>query len=254
MNEYRRSFAAMATIFEIIIRGDDAQHLEAVGVAVSEEIERLSLKLSRFDPQSEVSRINRHAHRGPVRIDRELFELLEECDEAQRFTGGYFDVTGGGGWNLDRSSLTVELPGPGVIIDPGGIGKGYALDRGGELIRQYGITSALLQGGTSSILAIGEDGWPVDVRHPDSPERIAANLSLRNRAFSCSAARHPGERSSDLRNPHTGQMVASDEGCFVLAQRATTAEIWSTALIVMGHESSRESVLPAELETFWIRE
>jgi FAD:protein FMN transferase len=254
MYEYRRSFAAMATIFEIILRGDDEEHLEAVSVAVSEEIERLSFKLSRFDPTSEVSRINRLAHQGPVRIDRELFSLLEECEEAQLLTGGYFDVTGGGGLRLDPANCSVELLRPESAIDPGGVGKGYALDRGGELIRKYGITSALLQGGTSSILTIGDEDWLVAVRHPDAPDQVATSLSLRNRAFSCSVARHPGEATSDLCNPHTGQMVTTDEGCYVLAPLATSAEIWSTALIAMGHEASREMILPVELEIFWINE
>ena len=244
----------MAALFEIILRGEDELHLEAVGAAVGEEIVRLSSKLSRFDPQSEVSRVNRHAFPGPVRVDRELFSLLEECEAARRLTGGYFDVTGGSGLRLDGSTCSVTLITPGAGIDPGGIGKGYALDRGRELLRHYGVASALLQGGTSSILAYGDEAWPIAVRHPTEPERIVATLSLRDRGFSCSVARRPGETQSDLRNPHTGQTVESNDGCFVLAPGATEAEIWSTAFMAMGQATAAEMALRPELELFWINQ
>jgi thiamine biosynthesis lipoprotein len=253
MNEYRCSVEAMASLFEIILRGHDVQHLEAVGIAVGEEIVRLGEKLSRFEPQSEVSRVNRQPER-PVRIDRELFSLLEKCEEGRQLTGGYFDVTGGEGLRLDRDRCTVELLKPQARLDPGGIGKGYALDRGGELIRSFGVASALLQGGTSSILAIGDESWPIAVRDPAQPERVVATLALRNRGFSCSVARHAGETASDLRNPHTGQPIETAEGCFVLAPCATEAEIWSTACLTMGQEVARVMVAQQELELFWIEQ
>lgn len=249
----------MASLFEIILRGRDVQHLEAVAVAVGEEIVRLSQKLSRFEPQSEVSRVNRQPQR-PVRIDRELFSLLEKCEEGRLRTGGYFDVTGGEGLRLDPDSCTVELLKPQAQLDPGGIGKGYALDRGGELIRSFGVASALLQGGTSSILAIGDESWPIAVRDPAQPDRVVATLALRNRGFSCSVARHAGEAgeagetASDLRNPHTGQPIETAEGCFVLAPCATEAEIWSTACLIMGQKVARAMVGQRELELFWIEQ
>lgn len=226
----------MGTGFEVLLQGDDAQHLEAVAVAICEEFERLDRALSRFDPSSEIARINREAKGKPVRVDREIFALLDSCLNARKITDGWFDVTatsGGGGFTLDPESHTVTLAGPETSIDPGAIGKGYALDRGAEIMKMYGIESGLLHGGTSSVLAIGE--WPVDIRHPNSLEADpAARIALAGRAMSCSAVRHPGNLESDLVDPHTGIALTGDAACVVLADRAVDAEFLSTALLAMG--------------------
>ncbi|MGE0103791.1 MAG: FAD:protein FMN transferase [Blastocatellales bacterium] len=226
----------MGTGFEVLLQGDDAQHLEAVAAAICEEFERLDRALSRFDPSSEISRINREAGMKPVRVDREIFALLDSCLNARKITDGWFDVTatsGGGGFTLDPESHTVTLAGPETSIDPGAIGKGYALDRGAEIMKMYGIESGLLHGGTSSVLAIGE--WPVDIRHPNSIEADpVACIALSGRAMSCSAVRHPGYLESDLIDPHTGIALTGDAACVVLADRAVDAEFLSTALLAMG--------------------
>jgi hypothetical protein len=170
----RRSCEAMGTRFEAFLAGDDAEHLDAVAVAVLEEIARLDGALSRFDPRGEISRINREAADHLVRVDREVFALLERCEQARRITEGYFDITRESGETpallLDAEVCTARLARPGVAIDLGGVGKGYALDRGREILLRYGVTCALLHGGTSSVLALGKprdrDGWPVGIRHP----------------------------------------------------------------------------------------
>src|SRR5262245_29042307 len=132
----RRSCEAMGTCFEVYLFGDDPEHLEAVAVAALEEIRRLDRTLSRFDPTSEVARINREAAEQPVRVDREVFALLETCERARLGTGGYFDVTASrrdlesaGGIVLDPKACSVRLSQPDARIDLGGVGKGYALDR-----------------------------------------------------------------------------------------------------------------------------
>lgn len=239
----RRSCEAMGTRFEAVLAGDDAEHLDAVAVAVLEEIVRLDGALSRFDPRSEIARINREASDHPVRVDREVFALLDRCEQARRVTEGYFDVTRESGETpallLDAEACTVRLARPGVAIDLGGIGKGYALDRGREILLQYGVTRALLHGGTSSVLALGKPrdkgGWPVDIRHPPAP---ATRVELVDRAFSCSAIRHPDQTQSDVVNPLTGETLAGNAACVALSTSATEAEFFSTALLAMGREQA----------------
>ncbi len=240
----------MGTRFEVRLRGQDAELLEAVAVAVIEEIVRLDGVLSRFDPRSEISRINREAHHAPARVDREVFGLLEKCEEARRLAGGYFDVTASpemvveeSALELDAENCTVRFTRQDVNIDLGGVGKGYALDRGREIMLRFGVTCGLLHGGTSSVLAAGahpnKNGWPVAVRHPLAPDAApVAQIELVDQALSCSAARHPGQRQSDVLNPLTGRSLDGNAACVTLAANATAAEIFSTALLAMGREEA----------------
>jgi FAD:protein FMN transferase len=248
---YHRSCEAMGTRFEVILWGGEQEHLEAVAVAILEEVSRLSEVLSRFDPRSEIARINRSAASTPVRVDREVFGLLETCERARRLTGGHFDVTVSDrpadattALRLSSKTCAVQFTRPDVAIDLGGIGKGYALDRARAMLGGFGVTCGLLNGGTSSVLAVGspkgEDGWPVDVRHPLMPDAApVARLRLTGVGLSCSAVRRPGQPRSDIVNPLTGRPLSGDAACLVLAPSATEAEILSTALLSMGREKAK---------------
>lgn len=246
--EHNRYCEAMGTRFEVLLCGEDEEHLEAVAVAVTEEIIRLDGVLSPYDPRSEIARINGEAGHAPVRVDREVFGLLEKCERARQLTEGHFDVTASGGkagetpaLRLDADSCTVQFTRPRVAIDLGGIGKGYALDRGREILLRFGVTCGLLNGGTSSVLALGASlgrrGWIVDVRHPLTPAAApVARVELIDRGFSCSAVCHPGQEQSDVVNPLTGCPLIGNVACVVLTASATEAEIFSTALLAMGRD------------------
>jgi FAD:protein FMN transferase len=252
---YYRSGEAMGTRFEVFLRGPEEEHLEAVAVALLEEIIRLDGVLSRFDPRSEIARVNREAGSSLVRVDRELFALLERCEEARQLTEGYFDVARGAALLLDAEHCTVQFAQPDVLIDLGGIGKGYALDCGREIMLRYGVSSGLLQGGTSSVLAVGEDLWPVALRHPQAPEAIVQRIGLQNRGFACSAVRHAEQKQSDVVNPLTGQPLTGNATCFVLAPNATEAEIFSTALLAMGRARASqylESMPSLAVQIGWV--
>jgi thiamine biosynthesis lipoprotein len=240
--DYHRDCEAMGARFEVVLRGEDAEHLDAVAVAVCEEFVRLDAALSRFNPGSEISRVNREAARGPVRVDREVFALLERCEAARQLTAGYFDIaaaSGGAGLALYADRCAVQFTRPGIRIDLGAIGKGYALNCGREIMARFGVDCGWLQGGTSSVLAIGDDDWIVDVRHPMMPDADAvARVALRNRGFSCSAARHPGQAQSDVVNPLLQEPLDGNTACIVLAADAVEAEVFSTALLSMGRASA----------------
>lgn len=242
----------MNTRFDVFLRGDDEQHLEAVAVAVLEEIIRLDGALSRFDPRSEISRVNREAGKTAVRVDRELFALLETCEQGRQATNGFFDVTQGDGLELDASVCAVRLASAESRIDLGGVGKGYALDCGREILRRFNVESGLLQGGTSSVLAVGDEAWPIDLRHPLKPDVIVGRIELANRGLSCSAARHADKQESDVVNPLTGEPLVGDDACVVLAASATEAEIFSTALLAMGREMATQYLANSTVVAGWI--
>lgn len=124
-----------------------------------------------------------------------------------------------------------------LAIDLGAIGKGYALDCGREILSRFGVNCGLLNGGTSSILALGGP-FAVDLCHPLTPNQIIHRIELANRALSCSAVRHPTQLESDVVNPLTGARLSGNDACVVLAPNGVEAEIFSTALLAMGREKA----------------
>ena len=174
METVRLAIHAMATRFELVLHGERAVHLRAAGEAALEEIRRLEAQLSFYRPGSDVSRINAGAAAKPVRVEPGLFSLLTTAKAAAPPDGaGAFDVTigplmrcwgfvndtghlpapeqlaearkrtGMGLVHLDVSSRTVAFERPGVEIDLGGIGKGYAIDEAMASLVENGVTSAL---------------------------------------------------------------------------------------------------------------
>ena len=168
----RFSHEAMATVFEMWLAGDDPEHLEAVGQAALDEIERIERLLSRFDPAAEVARVNRMAAEGPVLVEYELFALLEDCRLWRQETEGFFDVCAVSGVSLedgvqlDISRRTVKFLDPRVQLDFGALGKGYALDAAAHVLDRFAVTSALLHGGTSSVRPISHRRVGTIPRHP----------------------------------------------------------------------------------------
>jgi thiamine biosynthesis lipoprotein len=248
-----RQRPAMGTWFSATLVGDDVEHLAAVAEAVLDEVERIERLLSRFDPRSEIARINREAGGGAVFVDREILGILLTCRAAWERTDGYFDVTAGRGTSaavaIDAQARTIRFEHPGVAIDLGGIGKGYALDRGAEIVRAHGVESAFLHGGTSSVLAFGSDEncrpWSVTVRDPFGPVASAAELfriDVDGCGFSCSATRGASQAVSDVVDPHRGSPLEGRSACVVLARDATQAEVFSTALLCTGKALAFEHV------------
>ena len=178
--------------------GPDPAVLEAATAEALDEVDRVDRLMSHYRPESPLSRLNRSAGSGPVVVDPELFDFLELCLRWSRESEGAFDVTVGplmkawgffrddgrlpgpeelarareavgyGHVALDRQAGTVRFDRPGVELDLGGIGKGYAVDRVVELLRRRGVASALVNLGGSSVYGLGAppggDAW--DDRDP----------------------------------------------------------------------------------------
>ncbi len=129
---HRFAHEAMATTFEILVDTDDSDYAgQAVGEAFR-ELDRLEAKFSRFDESSDVSQINRVDAETPVAVSYDTFACLKLALWISRETNGAFDITapesGFKGIDLAEETLSVTLCRPGLNIDLGSIGKGYALD------------------------------------------------------------------------------------------------------------------------------
>jgi thiamine biosynthesis lipoprotein len=242
--------------------------------AVQREIKRLERLLSRFDPKSEISRINRAAGFGRIRISGETYSLLSKAQEISRLSFGAFDITVGpliSLWDYKHSKSApeeaavlktlplvgysnlalyaagpyAELALPGQMIDLGGVGKGYASDRAMDIFRSHGITSAFTNiGGNVSTLGSKPDGtaWQVGIRHPRQDQLIGAvSVSGQSVVTSGDYERYfideQGMRRHHLLDPLTGYPAESGlMSVTVIHESAILADAMSTAIFVSGME------------------
>jgi len=278
------SLHAMATRFELVLYGDDPVRLRAGGEQALREIEALENQLSFYRADSEVTWINSHAAEAPVRIDPRLFYLLSRCAEFSEKTDGAFDITVGplirvwgfsgkgprvpqpsaleaardavGMKNVElcEEDFTVRFKRPGVAIDLGAFGKGYAIERAIGILQENGVTSALLHGGTSSVFALGappmETGWKIALGAPLSEGEEPAKIELNNTGLSVSAAHGKwfeadGRRYGHVLDPRTGQPARVARAAAVTGPSPSHCEALSTALLVLG-----QSWLPVMRSTF----
>jgi thiamine biosynthesis lipoprotein len=237
----------MGTRFElaIVTHGLPMTEATAVGEKAIQEIEDWHRRLTRFESDSWLSHVNRTAAREPVMLDDEVFPLFEDAVNVWRKSGGAFDITKGRGASLavDAHTRTIRFDHDRVSLDVGAIGKGHALDAAAEILRAHGVTSAFLQGGTSSGVALGRppdsDGWRVGISSELLAEAPMDVIELTDAAFSLSdeagqplapSGRHivdprPDAAPTDARPPRR---------VLVTGPSARLADAWSTALAVLG--------------------
>ena len=237
---------AMKSWFECRLVGDDPKHLGVVAAAILDEVDRVARLLSRHDPAGEVARVNREAPHRPVRVDGELVAVLTDALAQRDATDGFFDVVIPRGSpadlvQLDPAARTVRFLRPDLALDLGGYGKGYALDTAARLLPGWGVTHALLHGGTSSVRTFGRSeagsAWAVGLVDPADGITVVGRVALPDGAgLSTSGIFDPGSVSTDLIDPVAGTSPTEPASCVVVATSATVAEVYSTALLVMGKD------------------
>jgi FAD:protein FMN transferase len=280
MVKYQEARRLMWTTFEIVAYGSERPRLVAAANAAFEEIDRLDRQMSNYSETSELSYINRNAAKGEVVVEKELFELLKLALDYSRTTDGAFDITVGPlmkAWGffkgqgrlpdpnelkavlaktgyahvtLNRQSRTIRFDREGVELDLGGIAKGYAVDKAAEILRESGVTSALITCG-SSIYAIGappnQACWRVDVRNPLDPANRVTSIELKDNALSTSGCYEKiftldGKTYCHIMNPRTGYPIGEMLSATVLTPRGVDAEVFSKAVMVLGVEKAKDFV------------
>lgn len=265
---------AMGTTFTVVLYGEDRDRMEAAAEAAFAEVRRLDRMLSNFRPASEWSRVNREAAEYPVRVSRELFELLAACVRYSRASQGAFDITVGplmkvwgfyrgsgrlpgreevsaaltrvGYQNLllDEENQTVRFAQPGVEIDPGGIGKGFAVDRVVAVLKDHGVSAALVSASGSSIYGLGAPpgeprGWEVRIRHPRDETQTVESLYLRDQSLSTSGSYEKffvaeGRTYSHIMDPRTGYPAEGMLSVSVVAPKTLDSEAWTKPFFILG--------------------
>jgi FAD:protein FMN transferase len=290
MNLVTVARAAMATRFEIVLHGRNESLLRAAAEAALDEIDRVEEQLSFYRAASHISELNARAAAGPVRVDPTVFGFLEQAKHLQRLTRGAFDltigplmrcwgfthgsgqrpspaalkaardVTGMDLVELNPAEFTVRFKRPGVLLDPGAIGKGYAIECAVEILAEAGIHNGLIHGGTSTVRALGSppdaDTWRIALPRPYQnavlpPGRTEAQaaqpaiqppltvVSLRDTAMSVSAVwgksfEVDGRTFGHVLDPRLGEPIAGALMAAVITPSATEADALSTALLVLG--------------------
>jgi thiamine biosynthesis lipoprotein len=262
--------------------GPDAAALPAILDEALDEIDRVDRLMSHYRRDSPLSRLNREAANGPVKVEPELLAFLAECLRWSRESDGAFDVTVGPlmkAWGffrdegrvpgddelarvldvvgylhveLDHAAGTVRFDRPGVELDLGGIGKGYAVDRAVERLRRRGISSALVNLGGSSVYGLGvppgQEAWEVGIADPTAPGKTARTARLRDRALSVAGGyerffERDDVTYSHIMDPRTGRPVQGVLSVAVLTGSATAGDALDDVLFVLGLEKGRSHVV-----------
>lgn len=281
---------AMGTSFRIAAFGPEKRKLAGATFAAFDEARRIDALISNYQPESELSRVNAAAADRPVAVSEEFGDLLAVSLDAARRSEGAFDLTvgplmkvwgfykGSGSLPGDRAvrraidrvgyhhvelsadRRSVRFTQDGVELDPGGIGKGYAVDRMVALLRRYEVESAMISAGTSTLYALGAPpdearGWRVELQSPEKPDVAADTVFLRDESLSTSGSYEKffevdGRRYCHIMDPRTGRPVEGTAAVSVRSKSALESEIWTTALFVLGKtEANRLS--PAAAEVFF---
>ncbi len=250
---------------------DEAVARKLIAAAMA-EFDRIESTMSTYIADTEISRINDLAAVEPVRVSRELFELIRQALKLSGTTSGGFDITYDsigtlydyrssvrpsqdeidqrlGQINyrhvlLDEKNSAVRFAVPGVRINLGGIAKGHAVERVISLLRDAGIQHALANAGGDTRLLGDRMGrpWVVGIRDPDDEQGLVMRLGLEDEAISTSGDYErffveEGVRYHHILNPGTGQSAGELRSVTVVGPNATMTDGLSTSVFVAGLET-----------------
>lgn len=272
-----RTEAIMGTRVYVQLWSRDEVAGNAAIDAVMAEMHRIDALMSHYKPESQLSQINARANQEPVRVDKELFDLIKLSTHYSEITEGAFDITYASvghlydyprhirpteeqiqralpavNWRnmlLDEKQHTVRFERPGMRIDLGGIGKGYAVDRGVAILKARGIQHAVVTAGGDSRIVGDHLGrpWLVAIRHPDDPHKVVTRIPLSDIAMSTSGDYERyfdenGVRYHHIINPRTGHSASKVRSATILAPTATQTDGMSKTAFVLGPEKTLEII------------
>jgi thiamine biosynthesis lipoprotein len=277
---FQRDHATMGTQFYFHVHAESSQNASQAFELAIARVEEINQIASDYLPESELSRLNRAPAHQPIPLSPDLQKLIARSIEISDLTQGAFDVTAAyavQNWrrarrqkqlpkteltakaiamtdwralSFDRQKGTLTKTRPDILIDLGGIAKGYAADAALTVFRQLGLHRALVA--ASGDLAIGDpppgkSGWPVTLRafsQEDSPSSdLTTEILLHNCGCSTSGDLHQyfdldGKRWSHIVNPATGLGLTERIAATLIAPDATTSDAFATAACILGPKKS----------------
>ncbi len=281
LSRFEFSQPHMGTQFQIIVYAPDAATASRASDAAFERIARLDDTMSDYHPSSELMFLCQRAGGQPVPVSEDLFQVLARSQELAERTNGAFDVTvgpvvrlwrrarrqhelpppeelararelvGHAKLRLDPRARTAQLLQKGMLLDLGGIAKGYAADQALVVLKKHGITSALVAAGGDIAVSApppGREGWRIGIAPLESPDKPPTRfLLLHDAAVSTSGEAEQyleiaGKRYSHIVDPRTGVGVVGRSSVTIVAPNATTSDGMATAISVLGAERGLELV------------
>jgi thiamine biosynthesis lipoprotein len=266
----------MGTRITVELWAEDNDKAEKAIDALLDEMRHIDDSMSTYKPTSEVSQVNAKAADGPMRISKELFDLLTTAKEYSVITDGAFDITYASvGYLydfrkhvhpndaqidkalpavnfrhvlLDPKNQTVQFSQKGVRIDLGGIAKGYSVDRGIDVLKSFGFTRAYVSAGGDSRIIGDRFGkpWMVGIRDPRKGEgEVITRIPLVDAAISTSGDyerffEEDGVRYHHIIDPHTGHSASKVRSATVIGPYATRTDGLSKTAFVLGPEKAME--------------
>lgn len=263
----------MGNTFEFTVVSDDKDKaFEYIALAIA-EVKRIEKLFTTFDENSQTNHINRMAGISPVKVDREVFELIQRALKISAVTDGAFDITYGSIdkrlWNFDKamtslpdagtakkmlrlidyrnvilneSECTVMLKEKGMRIGFGGIGKGYAADRAKAILVQAGVESGIVNA-SGDLITWGRQAnrqpWTIGIAHPDNARAAFSWLNISDLAIATSGNYEKyvlidGKKYSHTINPKTGMPVTGIKSVTIISPYAEIADAMATPVMVMG--------------------
>ena len=281
LREFKRPQKLMGNAFEITVVDHDektaGQHIDAA----IDEIRRIEKLLTTFSEESQTHLINQNAGIKPVKVGREVFELIERSLRISNITDGYFDISYGGidksFWNFDREmkqlpdpelikehlklvnyknillnreNQTVFLKEKGMRIGFGGIGKGYAAEMAKRLLQKRGVVSGIVNA-SGDLTAWGNqaDGksWTVGIADPNNAKQPFSYMNITDMAIATSGNYEKfvvidGKKHSHTINPKTGMPVSGAKSVTIFCPNAEIADAMATPVSIMGIDSALNMV------------
>ncbi len=274
---YKRQATLMGSVFEIILIEKDSSQASFYFNQVISEIERIENLISEWRPHTQVSEVNHNAGIQPVKVDTELFELTKRAIAYSEQSTGAFDISitaldkiwkfdgtmdtlpsesaiqksieniGYKNILLDSTNSTIFLQKKGMKIGFGSIGKGYAADKGRELLQSLGVVGGIVNAsGDLSSWGTQPNGkpWAVGVSNPFKSHKIIKTLKLRYGSVATSGsyekyAEINGNRYSHIINPKTGYPATGLTSVTITGPSAEIANALSTSVMVLGEKEGR---------------
>ena len=270
---YRRVLKLMGNRFEFTVVSSDAQWAgERIDDAI-QEVSRIEDLLTTFRDTSQTNEINRYAGLKPVKVDKEVFDLIYRSLRISELTQGAFDISYGSIdkslWNfdmhmtslpdketakrtvrlinyrnilMDAKASTVFLKEKGMRIGFGGIGKGYAADKAKMVLQQKGVTSGVVNAAGDLITwGVQPNGqpWTVGIADPNARHHPFSYFNISNMAVATSGnyekyAVIDGKKYSHTIDPKTGYPVSGIKSVTIICANAELADALATPVMVMG--------------------
>lgn len=273
MKPFAQSLRLMGNMFTITVVANDNPTATDYTLNAVGEIRRIEKLLTTFSSDSQTRLINQNAGIAPVKVDKEVFEIIERSVAISKITQGAFDITYGSIdktlWNFDKSmtclptreealkrvhlinynniildsnNLTVFLKEQGMRIGFGGIGKGYAAEMAKTLLIKQGVHSGIINA-SGDLTAWGQqpDGkpWRIGISNPDRPQDIFSYMDISGKAVATSGNYEKyvvigGKKYSHTIDPKTGLPISGIKSVTVISENAEFADAMATPIAVMG--------------------